>query len=427
MASKKSLESVLNKAILGDCLEILNGFEEDCIDLIYVDPPFFTQKIQKKRRRDNGVQAAFRDSWPTLEAYLDWLRERLVACHRVLKPDGSMFVHCDWHASHRIRTILDGIFGYSNFRNEIIWSYKRWTLATGYLQRSHNNIYFYAKSKATKMNTLYEGYSPTTNLDQIWQKRSRDEQGKSIYAIENGDTVPLGKSKSGVPLRDVWDIPYLNPKARERVGYPTQKPVELLERIIQLGSNEGDVVLDPMVGSGTTLVAAKILGRSFIGIDISAEAVEISRKRLTSLIVSRSDVVAKGRAAFEQKVNKANVSLMYLLDVLDAHPVYRSRNIDGFLRDSPIGRPVAVRIVGPSEDSTHAFRAFLGALKKKRCGGGIFVESAEERIQPELELGEAGDSIPVVRATVRDVETDTTRLLIELKEKVSRTSQPLLL
>lgn len=425
MPSKKPLESALNKVMLGDCLEILNEFEEGCIDLIYVDPPFFTQKTQKKRRKDNGVEATFRDSWTSLDAYLDWLRERLAACHRVLKPDGSIFVHCDWHASHRIRTILDDVLGYPNFRNEIIWSYKRWTLATRYLQRSHNNIYFYAKSEATKMNTLYEGYSPTTNLEQIWQKRSRDEQGKSIYAIENGDTVPLAKSKSGVPLRDVWDVPYLNPKARERVGYPTQKPVELLERIIQLASNEGDVVLDPMVGSGTTLVAAKILGRSFIGIDISPEAVEISRKRLTSLVVSRSDVMAKGRAAFEQKVNKANASLMYLLDILDAHPVYRSRNIDGFLRDSPIGGPIAVRIVGPSEDSSHAFRTFLSALKKKRCGGGIFVESAEERIQPELGLGQAGDSIPVVRTTVRDVETDATRLLARLKEKVSTISRPL--
>jgi len=425
MPSKKSLESVLNKVILGDCLEILNELEENCIDLIYVDPPFFTQKTRKKRRRDNGVEATFRDSWPSLDAYLNWLWERLVACDRVLKADGSVFVHCDWHASHRIRTMLDDIFGYFNFRNEIIWSYKRWTLATAYLQRSHNNIYFYAKSEATKMNTLYEAYSPTTNLDQIWQKRSRDDQGKSIYAIEDGETVGLDKSKRGVPLRDVWDIPYLNPKAKERVGYPTQKPVELLERIVELGSNEGEVVLDPMVGSGTTLVAAKILGRSFIGIDISPEAVEISRERLTSLIVSRSDVVAKGRAAFEQKVNKANASLMYLLEILDAHPVYRSRNIDGFLRDSPIEKPVAVRIVGASEDSSQAFRTFLSALKKKQCGGGIFVES-EEAMQPEIRLGQVGDSIPVVRTTVRDVERDATRVLIKLKEKVSTTiSQPL--
>jgi len=415
MAFSKWLESVVDTVILGDCLEVLSKFDDQSIDLIYVDPPFFTQSIQTMRRKDSGVEASFHDSWPSIDAYLSWLHNRVAACHRVLKATGSIFVHCDWHASHRIRTMLDEVFGYPNFRNEIIWSYRRWTLASGYLQRSHNNIYFYAKSRAAKTNTLYEGYSPATNLDQIWQRRARDEQGKTVYDIENGAAVPLGKAKRGVPMRDVWDIPYLNPKARERLGYPTQKPVELLERIVELASNPGDMVLDPMVGSGTSLVAAKILGRSFVGIDISPAAVELSNKRLASLVVSRSDVVAKGRWSFEKKINKANAGLVYLLDILDAEPVYRSRNIDGFLRDSPIDGPVAVRIVGPGEDAGHALRSFLNALKKKRCGAGIFVESTEDASQLELPLAEVDCSIPIVRATVRDVETDSTHVLTKLR------------
>jgi site-specific DNA-methyltransferase (adenine-specific) len=129
------------------------------------------------------------------------------------------------------------VFGPANFRNEIIWSYRRWTNSTDFLQRSHQSIYFYAKSKETKINQLTEPYSPTTNLDQIWQKRTRSEDGKSITKRDaNGDYEPLNRAKSGVPLRDVWDIPYLNPTAKERVGYPTQKPVELLERIVLLST-----------------------------------------------------------------------------------------------------------------------------------------------------------------------------------------------
>src|SRR5699024_9228610 len=139
-----------------------------------------------------------------------------------------------------------------------IWAYKRWSNSKKGLLNNHQNIYFYSKSKSFKFNTMYTDYSPTTNLDQILQARMRDEHAKSKYKTDENGQVVLGKEKKGVPLSDIWNIPYLNPKAKERTGYPTQKPILLLEQIIKIATDEGDTVLDPFCGSGTTLVAADL-------------------------------------------------------------------------------------------------------------------------------------------------------------------------
>ena len=131
---------------------------------------------------------------------------------------------------------------------------------------------------------MYTDYSETTNVDQILQDRVRDENGKSKYKTDGNGVVVMGQAKKGVPLSDVWEIPYLNPKAKERVGYPTQKPIILLEQIIKLVTDEGDLVLDPFAGSGTTLVAAKMLNRNYLGFDISKDAVELTNSRLEELV-----------------------------------------------------------------------------------------------------------------------------------------------
>ena len=148
------------------------------------------------------------------------------------------------------------------------------------LLNAHQVIYFYSKTTDFKFNHIFGDYSPTTNIDQIFQKRMRDENGKTKYKTNVGGGYELIDNKKGVPLSDVWNIPYLNPKANERVGYPTQKPILLLEKIIQLVTNEGDIVLDPFCGSGTTLVAAKLLNRKFVGIDISDDAIQLTQERL---------------------------------------------------------------------------------------------------------------------------------------------------
>lgn len=262
----------------GDCLNIISTWEKDSIDLIYLDPPFFSQKTHKLTTRDSRKEFSFQDLWSSHQEYGNFIYQRLQEMWRILSPSGSIFVHCDRHASHLIRLLLDDVFSPQMFRSEIIWHYKRWSNSQKALLPAHQTIFYYTKSDDYTFNFIYGEYSETTNVDQILQRRKRDEYGKSIYDKDlDGNIIPSG-GKKGVPLSDVWEIPYLNPKAKERVGYPTQKPLLLLEQIIKIATNEGDLILDPFCGSGTTLVAASLLGRNSVGIDISTDAVELTKK-----------------------------------------------------------------------------------------------------------------------------------------------------
>ena len=157
---------------------------------------------------------------------------------RVLKDSGNIFCRCDKRASHYIKILLDEVFGTSCFQSEIIWTYKRWSNSKKGLLPSHQSIFFYSKTKRNKFNILYTNYSATTNIDQILQERSKNGLGKAVYK-KTGQALVPAKAKRGVPLLDTWDIPFLNPKAQERTGYPTQKLLLLLDRIIQTSSDEG--------------------------------------------------------------------------------------------------------------------------------------------------------------------------------------------
>jgi site-specific DNA-methyltransferase (adenine-specific) len=266
-------------------------------------------------------------------------------CHCVLKNTGSVFLHCDKTASHNIRIVLDKVFGSENFQSEIIWSYKRWSNAKKGLLNSHQVIFFYSKTQDFKFNTLYTDYSATTNLDQILQDRERNENGKSVYKKDENGNVILGKEKKGVPLSDVWEIPYLNPKAKERTGYPTQKPVLLLNQILNIVTEEDDLVVDPFCGSGTTCVSAKSLKRQFIGIDISQDAVELANSRLEEMVISESNLLNKGTNEYQEKTEKE----LAILQNINAFPVQRNSGIDGFLKDHFEGMPVPVKIQGEYE------------------------------------------------------------------------------
>ena len=250
-----------NTILLGDCIDRLQEIPENSIDLIYLDPPFFTGKVFTGTARDSLKQYSFRDIWDSSSEYAKFLFDRLLLCKPLLKETGSIFVHCDRNSTHIIRKLLDTIFGEDNFQSEIIWSYKRWSNAKKGLLHQHQNILFYSKSNDFKWNPQFVEYSATTNLDQILQKREKNNVGQSVYATDHHGEIIYGGAKKGVPLGDVWEIPYLNPKAKERTGYPTQKPLILLEKIIELTTDKNDVVLDPFCGSGTTLVAAQLLHR----------------------------------------------------------------------------------------------------------------------------------------------------------------------
>lgn len=259
--------SFINSVIYGDSVQKLNELPDDFVNLVYLDPPFFSQKTHSLISSSENRKYEFDDKFSSKEEYLSLIGNVLAESKRILKNDGSIFLHCDRYASHYLREELDKIFGEKNFQSEIIWIYKRWSNSKKGLLNAHQNIYFYSKTDNFKFNRFYTNYSLSTNVDQILQERMRNENGKSEYKKDSSGQIVQAKDKKGVPLSDVWEIPYLNPKAKERCGYPTQKPVKLLQRIIELVTDQNDIVVDPFCGSGTTCVAAKSLDRKFIGID----------------------------------------------------------------------------------------------------------------------------------------------------------------
>lgn len=359
------------KLLQGDCLNHLKQLPSQSVDLVYLDPPFFTQKTHSLKTRDNTQTYEFEDKWDSILDYKNFIMIRLKECKRVMKNTASIFLHCDRTASHHLRIVLDDVFGVDNFQSEIIWSYKRWSNASKGLLNSHQNIYFYTKTKDFKFNKIYTDYSPTTNVDQILQERIRDNNGKSVYNRDKNGVIKFGTEKKGVPLSDVWDIPYLNPKAKERTGYPTQKPIILLERIISLTTDEEDVVLDPFCGSGTTLVAAQFLKRDYIGIDVSPEAIELSGNRLSNPIKSESLMMKKGILAYENKTETEQI----ILNCLNAIPVQRNSGIDGFLKDYYMNYPVSVKIQKPSETLIEAKSKLIQASKTKKCSLMVLIRT----------------------------------------------------
>lgn len=365
-----------NKIYHGNCVEKLKEIEANKVDLIYFDPPFFTQRKHSLTNKDNSKTYEFDDKYNSIEEYLKLVENVLQESKRVLKNTGSVFLHCDKTASHNIRVVMDKIFGRENFQSEIIWSYKRWSNAKKGLLNAHQVIFFYSKTQDFKFNTLYTDYSATTNLDQILQDRERNENGKSVYKKDENGNVVLGKEKKGVPLSDVWEIPYLNPKAKERTGYPTQKPVLLLNQILNIVTDEGDLVVDPFCGSGTTCVSAKSLKRQFIGIDISKDAVELANSRLEEMVISESNLFNKGTNEYQEKTEKE----LAILQNINAFPVQRNSGIDGFLKDHFKGMPVPVKIQGEYETIEDAIEKLEKASYGKDYKMKILIQTRETGI-----------------------------------------------
>ena len=322
-----------------DCISVLprsDGLEKipkESIDLVYLDPPFFSgqnydivwgngAELEAYTRRPSGVgsEEVFADDtmyWSeqtpdslgiakfiddliaqglidkkdreqailkrasalrgrvgkgAVHGYLAYMAPRLRAIHRALKDTGSIYLHCDWHSNAHLRLLMDEIFGENRFLNEIVWFYRdpagtvkdRW-------KKKHDMILFYAK-----------GNEHTFNMDDV-----REPYAEGTLEQNRRGTVSFGRPTKTHPLGkvpvDVWAIPFINSMAKERLGYPTQKPEALLERIVLASSNKGDIVLDPFAGGGTTLAVAHRLGRRWIGIDVSARACDVMRGRLVKL------------------------------------------------------------------------------------------------------------------------------------------------
>jgi len=255
-----------DKLILGDNLEILKTLKDETVDLIYIDPPFFSNRIYEVVFGDEAEIRSFEDRWEGgVNVYVAWMKERVQELYRVLKPTGSLYLHCDWHASHHLRVMLDEIFGSKQFQNEVIWWYGGGGASKDRFGRKHDNIYLYSKGK-----------SKTFNIDDV------REPYKWTAGQKRADGSERDYTKGKIP-DDVWNIHGVLPWAKERQGYPTQKPEALLERMIKASSNKGGVVLDSFCGCGTSLAVAQRLGRHWIGIDISPTAIKLVERRLNKI------------------------------------------------------------------------------------------------------------------------------------------------
>lgn len=271
-----------NQLILGDNLEVLKDIPSESVDLAYIDPPFFSNRQYEVIWGDEGEVASFNDRWAGgINHYIEWLYKRVEQIYRVLKPTGSFYLHCDWHANAYIRVlILDKIFGDKNFVNEIIWCYRQGGRANNRFGNKHDTIYFFTKSDSNNR---------TFNADLI----RVPYEGTGGYQTSGKGVTINGRiykpNDLGKIPEDWWDIPAITPISKERIGYPTQKPEALLERIIKASSNPGDIVLDAFCGGGTTPAVARRLGRKFIGIDQSVRAIAVSNARLekqTDLLIN---------------------------------------------------------------------------------------------------------------------------------------------
>jgi DNA modification methylase len=274
------------RAVFGENRDVLRCLAEEPgtrgeVMLAYLDPPFWTGRQHRVLERGKAEgEVAFDDRWGSLSEYLEHLHERAVLVRELLHPAGSLVVHVDPKTSHYVKLVLDQIFGRDAFASEVVWRYRRWPSKTKNFQRVHDVMLRYVKDPSVepRFQQLYEPLAPST------QKTWGDQKQRAIVGDE-GRRLRSSKTEvtsPGTPLGDVWEIGIIAPVARERTGYPTQKPLALLRRWIEACTFPGDLVLDPYAGSGTTLVAAAELGRRAIGVDQGLAARDVLRERLAA-------------------------------------------------------------------------------------------------------------------------------------------------
>ncbi len=315
----------------GDCLDQLKQLPNACVDLCYIDPPFNSNRNYEVFWGETKEKRSFEDRHESTRAYIEYMRPRCVEIARVLKKTGSFYYHCDWHASHYMKVMLDQIFGENNFVNEIVWkrtkAHNDSKQGSKHFSRTHDVLFLYSGGGDYRWNQQYTPLSDAyiashyTNMDPDGRRFRWDNltgpggaaKGNAYFEVlgvtrhwrysrekmeamvQNGSVAipPAGEipaqkryldQSKGVALTDVWDdLPPLNSQAKESLGYPTQKPLALLDRILATSSKENDIVLDAFCGCGTALVSAERMKRQWIGIDISPTACRVMAKRLRNV------------------------------------------------------------------------------------------------------------------------------------------------
>ncbi len=414
-----------NVIYCGDCLVKLKEIPDESVDLIYIDPPFSSNRNyvafwQEQEKRH------FEDRFENVRAYLDYMEPRLKELHRVLKPTGSFYYHCDWHASHYIKMLLDSdyLFGYSNFLNEIIWFYRGGGASKKRFARKHDVILLYAKSKKWTFNldAVRTPYSEDV-LRSLPSRYDKSYRGDKVYS--GYKPHPLGKIPD-----DVWPIQPIMPSDRkERLGYPTQKPLVLLDRIIKASSNEGDTVLDAFCGCGTTIISAQLLKRKWIGIDISPTACRVMAKRLedTAGIKEGKDFVIKDlpKTVEELRIYPAFEFQNWAVNALGGVPNkirVRDKGIDGKLYPiedikkekkeginlfGDIDRYLPIQVKRTDQVGRPDIENFEVAMKRDKREKGIFIgfDFSRDALQ-EIRRAEREEGLLIEPKTVSQIVED---------------------
>lgn len=393
---KRKITLSVNTIYCADNLHILKTFPNESIDMIYIDPPFNTGSVRRARAWDEEVQGLeYYDSFGNgMMSYVEFMKERLQHMYRILKDDGSLLVHLDYRSVHYIKKELDIIFGQGqcdkgakHLINEIIWCYNDPAGGKGgnFFQRKHDTILWYYKNGQRTFNL------PRQQLSESTLKRYRPyfEKGKLSYrrlketnpgvftklksVPENLDEIWIDEKK-GAPMTDWWDdIPPIKKKGgaqkSEYIGYPTQKPLELLERIITMCTKKNDIVADFFCGCGTTISAAQKLGRCWIGVDASKKAAQTMRKRM---------IRDHNLTIDESTIEKATLEKIFAMPPLEFEKTmvhylggvhvgnHNDNGVDGYIADT--GEPIQVKQYKPSRDE---FDKFYKHLKKKGEGSYI--------------------------------------------------------
>lgn len=410
-----------NTLYYGDCMEVMQDWPDACVDLIYLDPPFNSNadynilfgsqktKVGKVKRKDLAQITAFTDTWEWdhqsaertrqiiksinhrardsvrafasffkgnagMLAYLVYMADRINLMYRTLKPTGSIYLHCNPTASHYLKMLMDDVFGVRNFRNEIVWCYTGPSRpGTKNFLRKHDIILRYTKSARWTWHRPYIPY------------KSKRKLYKGYETTESKITPELEENyhKRGKPLEDYWmDINSLK-REKERIGYPTQKPLALLERIIHASSNQGDMVLDPFCGCGTTIEAAMNLKRDFIGIEASMYALDVIQKERLKGVEFRIDGIPANLSAAKKLAEKR--SFAFAQWAIHLIPGFVSNNkqsgdgsIDGWaalLNTLPDEEGMCIAQVksGNTPRTAEAMRAFTSILIGSYASFGVFI------------------------------------------------------
>lgn len=418
-----------NRLIWGDNLHVMRLIPSNSVDLVYIDPPFFSGHNYNVIFGDQNEVRSFTDIWEGgMISYLIWLNARLLEIKRILKSTGAFYLHLDFHASHYVKQELDKIFGIDNFRNEIIWHYGQRTMHNKYKFNSkHDVILFYAKSDKHVINQITLPWTRDEISKTRVRKILKDNDGRE-YILDNRSVskgYPVKKQyiddiiKKGKAIDSVWNMPMIVSTSSERIGYPTQKPEALLERIISASSNEGDVVADFFCGGGTTPAVAQRLNRKWIGCDQSRVAVSITQGRLESMYEEGSgkqhtftqvpDISVEYWGTYEvpalEELSQDEFS-DFMVSAYGGRPSSAGNTIHGYKRETPI-------FVGSSKQDSQVtkndvlnFAEEISKTKGKFQGVMLswsFAQSA--RVAVEKLIGEGNPGVDLIQISLTDIES----------------------